>query len=1045
MAARNRRTAVVAGVVATAVLAALLAAHAFRPPQAKNDLAELVAAVGSNLPFEARLSAGFPPSAHEVKRSGGPTTTELSPDVQIAIAQIEKRAASGRGPKALGDLGVAYLVGGDVNKSIASLEEGTSIGDDATQWSDLSAAYLVKAERTPSRRIEYVSRALEAAAKSIHKAPSDAARFNYALAIEALSPYLNATNPWDDYVRTEHDARWLAEGQRRHDASKPPIDPGERWELRKTRLRQALDQRDRVFIEETASQDAEASVELFERELLVEWARLVLAHDQNSANRVLDNSRALADGIHVATGDSLPQRAIATILLAAGTDELARAHLAYAAGVSQYDANDYAASRASLERARAGFQEVGSPYADWATLQIATILFQARQLNGAEALVVAVEGRARRSGFQLLLGRALWLRGLIESKRWQLRDALNAFREAASIFTTIHAWENRANLDSVISANLRMLGEYSDSWDYSGRTLDGLSQVRKPIQRYLFLFNASLFASSQDLLEAALRFQNAALSEAHRAGDAPEIEALTQRAMILIRQKNLTEASRDLEAARMRLSAVVSESLKKYLKAEIDVLLAELAPAMGRRPPIDDLRNAIDFFTTAEPAIVPRLQLGLARAQLAAHENAQAEGAFTQGIALLERQQEGLADDSLKMSYFDESWNLFAEMIEFQSRERNDSDKAFAFAERARARSLLQGRAPLGLSEVQRALPDSTVMLYYATLSDRLLIWVITNRESRAFQRMVPKDHLWRLVSRYAVDVISGETDFGSGQDLYELLIGTVASILPANATMVFVADGELQRIPFATLRGGTASRYVIEDHPIVVAPSATFFVTGIARSKAFAVTSALSGLLVGDPEFTVTSARPRLPGAEAEANTAALFYAEHQVLTGPSATRARFLEMAPRFDVIHFGGHALANAEYPQLSRLLFAADRSGGDPEPLYAYEVAGLHWSHTRLVVLAACSTAAGAISHGEGVISVARPFLAAGVPVVVASQWDIEDRATQRLFVEFHREFARTHHAALSLQHAQIALLRSGNPDFAAPARWGAVTALGAGRG
>jgi CHAT domain-containing protein len=616
---------------------------------------------------------------------------------------------------------------------------------------------------------------------------------------------------------------------------------------------------------------------------------------------------------------------------------------------------------------------------------------------------------------------------------------MSAFREAADVFARANEKENHANLDSVTAANLRMLGDYNESWEYNALTLEGLSHVRKPIQRYLFLFNASLFASSQGLFEAALRFQNGALRAAQDAGDAPLVEALTQRAAILVRQQRPTEASRDLDEARSRLSAVRSDSLQKYLQAEVDVLRSDLAPALGQAPPIADLRRAVTFFTVAEPAIVPRLQLSLARAHFSARETAQAEDSFAKGISLLERQQQLVGDEALKISYFDESWDLFPEMIEFQSQERHDAAKAFEFAERSRARSLLRGN-PLTLPDIQQALPDAAAMVYYATLSDRVLTWLVTRAGTRMFEKKIPRDRLVRLVSQYVARIASGQDQSASGRELSELLIEGFAPEVAPQGLIVFVPDGELQRLPFATLKGVRTARYLIEDHPILVSPSASFFATTLARAKRLSTTPVRSGLLVGDPRIASSPSRPRLPGAEAEAGEAAQFYGEHQVLTGAAATKAKFLELAPRFDVVHFGGHALANAEYPQLSRLLFATDRAG-DEQPLYAYEIADLRLPQARLVVLAACSTAVGAVSHGEGVMSVARPFLAIGVPAVIASQWDVDDRGTQRLFIEFHRAFVRTQDAARSLQLAQMALLRSGDTELALPVRWGAFLALG----
>ena len=171
----------------------------------------------------------------------------------------------------------------------------------------------------------------------------------------------------------------------------------------------------------------------------------------------------------------------------------------------------------------------------------------------------------------------------------------------------------------------------------------------------------------------------------------------------------------------------------------------------------------------------------------------------------------------------------------------------------------------------------------------------------------------------------------------------------------------------------------------------------------------------------------------------ASKLYPRHTTLVGRTATRERFVEMAPAFEVVHFGGHAFANPEFPLLSRLVFA-DAAAGE-QSLFAHDIMRLRFPRTRVMVLAACSTAAGAVSRGEGVVSVARPFLSGGVPLVVASQWDVDDRATGQLTLAFHRELAKTGDPIHALQAAQLALLRSGDAVQALPESWGAFVAVG----
>src|SRR5439155_26255198 len=86
------------------------------------------------------------------------------------------------------------------------------------------------------------------------------------------------------------------------------------------------------------------------------------------------------------------------------------------------------------------------------------------------------------------------------------------------------------------------------------------------------------------------------------------------------------------------------------------------------------------------------------------------------------------------------------------------------------------------------------------------------------------------------------------------------------------------------------------------------------------------------------------------------------------------------------------SNAEFPFLSRLLLAPDsneRYGSGV--LLASDVASYTFPNTRVVVLASCESAAGTYIEGEGFDSVARLFLDAGVPAVVASLWPVDDDA------------------------------------------------------
>jgi CHAT domain-containing protein len=338
------------------------------------------------------------------------------------------------------------------------------------------------------------------------------------------------------------------------------------------------------------------------------------------------------------------------------------------------------------------------------------------------------------------------------------------------------------------------------------------------------------------------------------------------------------------------------------------------------------------------------------------------------------------------------------------------------------------------LSEIQSSLPDASQLILYSALADRLFIWVVSRSNTTFIEQPISDRELARLVDAHRAAIAGGRENREANDRLYSLLVKPVVATAGPQALLVLVPDGPLHQLAFATLRNPSNSKYLVEDYVLLVSPSASFFAMAQRASAQTGVES--SALLIGNPAANGVSA---LPGAEREASAAAELYSSRELLLGSSATKERFLQSAPSAGVIHFGGHALVNPEFPLLSRLIFADEDH--QQQSLYAHEIARLNLRHTRVVILAACSTAAGAVSRGEGVVSVARPFLASGVPTVIASQWDVDDSATEHLTLNFHRALATARDPIQALHAAQLAMLRSGNASWALPQSWGSFVAIG----
>jgi CHAT domain-containing protein len=965
------------------------------------------------------MTGGFIPSHQRPTRAAGDRAPEHSPDARNALALLEKRATENPTPAALAALGRAPLIQGDIDRAITTIADAASQDSKPAPWSDLSAAYLAKAEHSPQRRVEYLARALEAAETSLKIAKTNDALFNRALAREGLAPYTGAPVPWAEFTSAEADAAWRAAANSAR--SNRPIDAAsDQWEARRKEFQARLSADDKDFIKETVRLYPEAALEFLDKELLTK------------PERVLEADR-LAAAIHELTGDSMVRDEVSAMRRRAA--DVSVAHQTYVNGLALFDADDIAGSREQFRIAASQFARARAPYRAWAEMWLAVDAAKDGAFDDAQRMLMRVEQDARRHRHSTLLARLLLQRGLIHNRQWQLSQGLAAFRESASLYAASGQQENAASLYSNIADALRMLGEPHESWEYIGRTLEEVPRLRKPIRRYLVLYNAALFARRQELDEASLLFQDAAVREASKAGPRVLIEATIQHALANMRRGELKGATTDLEGADRQLTLTPSGPFRTYMTAELNIARAQL-------PNHDDtagLTDAIAFFSKAEPGRVPGLYLMLAR--MPGASRATAEAALRSGIENLESQQAGLGDDRFRISYFDESWSLFGDMVALQVAAKN-SAQAFEYAERSRARALLaaaQGTAASRthlLRDIQSRLPASMVMLHYTTLADRLLIWKISSNGATFNERPIAQRELARVIERHRAAIHDHRDNREVNDRLYTLLIEPVAASIADGQTIALVPDAQLQQLSFATLRHPKSGRYLIEDHPLVISPSASFFVDARTAAIGRSGVAIQTALLMGNP----TAARTReLPGAQAEVEAASKFYARHDVFVGQTATKNRFVTDAPMADVIHFGGHALVNPEYPLLSRLVFADDANG--EQSLFAHEIARLRFPRTRVVFLAACSTAAGVASRGEGAVNIARPFLGGGVPLVIASQWDVDDRATEQLTLAFHRELAKSGNPVAALRTAQLSLLRSGDRTKALPDSWGAFVAVG----
>jgi CHAT domain-containing protein len=571
---------------------------------------------------------------------------------------------------------------------------------------------------------------------------------------------------------------------------------------------------------------------------------------------------------------------------------------------------------------------------------------------------------------------------------------------------------------------------------------------------------AALACLDARLPRAALALLDA-LVDSGRLSASPALlcDPLTRRSMVRHALGEEQLAVRDLSEARQRLAHFDDGAFSDRMRAEVDAAEGALLASTHPERAVESLRRAADYFAGAGPVRVPPLRLQTARAESARGLVDSAEEELLAGIRLIEAQRVSLHDLALQASFFEQAVPLYDDMVALQLDQRHDPAAALSFVERGRGRQLVDSLAAAATRErpgkpdvfeasfesgsLQRELPHGVALVYYVSLDRRLLAWLVTRDDLRFVEQPIPRAEVVRLVAAQQAALERRATlpaVQSVGARLHDVLVRPLVPFPASVRALAFVPDASLHPVSFAALWDRVTSRYLAEDYVLGVSPSGKVL---LRHSGDPGLPPSPHALVVGDP-LVDSAAWPGLvplPAAEREAAEVAALYTAPELLVGGAATRSAFLDALGRSDVIHYAGHATSLADDPARSRLVLAADPDGRDSGALELNDLPRRS-ARARLVVLAACRSAAGTVSRTEGALSLGRPFLAAGVPNVVGSLWDVDDEVTRTFFVAFHRRLLADADPARALRATQLLLLHSGDPTHAHPSTWAGFVSLGA---
>jgi CHAT domain-containing protein len=296
----------------------------------------------------------------------------------------------------------------------------------------------------------------------------------------------------------------------------------------------------------------------------------------------------------------------------------------------------------------------------------------------------------------------------------------------------------------------------------------------------------------------------------------------------------------------------------------------------------------------------------------------------------------------------------------------------------------------------------------------------------------------------------NGRTGFnhiGSAlHNAYSIFIQPVEKYFSGNK-LIIVPDEKIAYLPFDSFLTSfeeskqvnyTQLRYLIHDYTISYAYFSNTRLKNLSNNWQKPLVSAFSPdyKMMDNPDGKNYQ---QLKEAGSEVQNILKWF-DGKTYTGEEATKTNFKLERDKNNILHFAMHAEMDTEDAGLSHLVFAPGKDTLEGSKLYNYEI-GQMQINSPLVVLSACDTGNGRLYSGEGVISLARNFILAGVPSVVETLWPVEDVAGSKIMDNFYKYLSQGNAKDEALRMAKLEYINNISPSFVHPHFWASYALLG----
>ena len=1051
-------------------------------------LAALQAAYRDERPLESRITK-FDYAPYVVTRGNEPAKVnqnELS-RAELTLLQALKDKPS---PAAHHALGKAFLAKKEFDRAIEQFDIALKGGPNNGQlYSDLGAAWLEKGKfdlgKDPGKGMEELGRAQENLSKSLELDPNLLeARFNRALSRQYLMLSHQAAEDWREYLNRDSSSAWAEEARRR-------LRLLEEEKNRKTKTGEELLQSFRTAYATRNDMAAWAALaparartgNVIVQALVENYLALATSARLAEAGGELDALEYAAEVETEKSGDRYTAALAITCRTATPNSRatLVQARQLLKSGIELYDKAEWNEAIRFFSKARDAFSRANdSAEALFAEAWIGYSSLRVPDREKSSEIFQRLSKIFEAKGYKSLFAQSL----LAQADALGPNEFSRVLEKAKQALIVSEQIQDSANAVRSLQAGTSMqliLGNYRDSLAATFRALILAGTLpHDPKLIWPFYHETALDFYFLEMPNVALQFENEALRLALDA-DLPLPLQVTRSydrlALLFEGQNKYAEAMNNIEQARATGQKIRDPKSRANIRAHSALNLARLHRKTG------DPKRAAESIDEAL-SLYEDLKLDMYRYAahkeklldlMALNQNEAAEAELGTVLSWFENNRKAIAEESYRNKFFDTGQTTYDLAIDFHISRKNDGWKAFDYAESARARSLLDltttggvaagdganpelrisaDSTPLKLQEIQNRLPSQTQLLQYSVLDDRVVIWLIRKDRKKFAEARFSRAELNEKIFGFLKALRSGNQNNTAditrlGKELFEKLIAPVESDANPDLQLCIVPDDKLNFVPFGLLVSPATGKYLLEEFTLQTSPSSTLFITNSERASAKPNRATEKVLVVGGPQFD----RERfanledLPAARREAEEVAILYGAAPLL-GADATTPRVRRGLQKADVAHFATHAVADEQTPLLSKLLLSPDREVDSrthhtvPSFIQASEIYAMKLDFIRLVVLSACQTGIERSYRGEGAIGLARPFMVAGAPIVIATLWPVESQASAELMISFHRHRKQADVSTVEALHrAQLEALHNLKPSVPGNYDWAAFIAVG----